>query len=451
MATQPCSLPFDDWLEHHANPEGGHPPEPDSGQEFVGRVPNTALYSCDAHVNTRFLPLSGDGITSETPSHLVPQTHTLWLQKRGSAVTGSSLAAFLGFYEPDAGRRLAVVGVSPKLRSPDKLRDKVNELRHGTAREIEDPLSAVYFAWGHRHEKNGVMSFLQAYPHTQVVERGYVEMEFDRLPADVRGVVNGDDLPKMGASPDGIILRCNDVALLEVKTKVPYVPQEGGSWRFIGKRCKPHRTVSAQYFCQIQLTMLSCGVDRCHLVTYTPLGGTKHRIIALDIPWCRMMLKWVSRMYRLAREGGEIEADPFWHDADYVSFVNFTRSKCLEVEEGVVIRSYNGKADTALFWDTLFDVNSQQMDSVPNTPEFGEQDPLVGLLSLVEDLPEIRWTSLLDEPCLTTCARWAQTRPDDVHACCVEFKSAYLKNIVRNPSAYLTWLLRSRFTSCDRT
>ena len=446
MATQPCSLPFDDWLEHHVSPEQDRLPEPDSHNEFVGRVPNTALYSCDTHVNTRFLPLSGAGVTSDTPSHLVPQTHPLWLHKRGSAVTGSSLAAFLGFYEPEAGKRLAAVGVTPKLRTPDKLRDKVAELVHGTTREIEDPLSAVYFAWGHRHEHNGVLSFLQAYPHTQIVERGYVEMDFDRLPLDVRGTVIKGNLPKMGASPDGIVLGCNDMALLEVKTKVPYVPQEGGSWRFIGKRCKPHKTVSAQYYCQMQLTMLSCGVDRCHLVTYTPLGGTKHRTVHMDVPWCRMMLKWVSKMYGLARAGGEIREDPFWSDPEYVSFVNVTKSKCLDVGDGVAIRSYNGRADTGLFWDTLFDLKSQQMESIPNTPEFAE-DPLAGLLTLVEDLPEIQWTSLLDEPCLAMCAKWAEIRPDDVRACCVEFKTAYLKNIVRNPSAYLTWLLRSRFST----
>lgn len=172
-------------------------------------------------------------------------------------VTGSSLAETLGLFEQCAGKALNKAGVYAYMRDPMKIQSKVASLQnpnHPPA--VVGAQTQVYFDWGHKHEANGILSYLMANPKSSVHEVGFVLLDpsLQRLPEEVRRGINPADLPVIGSSPDGIIVECDghhsrqhwrrsDPArrhVLEIKAKTPFRPDaSSGMWQWLGKSCKP--------------------------------------------------------------------------------------------------------------------------------------------------------------------------------------------------------------------
>lgn len=124
-------------------------------------------------------------------------------------VTGSSLAEFLGLFEPLAGKALTKAGVYAKMRDHAKLLSKVLSLQHPRqGLVVVEPQTQIFFDWGHKHEANGILSYLTANPSSVVHEVGFVLLDptLQSLPEGVRQGINPNDLPVIGSSPDGIIV-----------------------------------------------------------------------------------------------------------------------------------------------------------------------------------------------------------------------------------------------------
>jgi len=175
-------------------------------------------------------------------------------------VTGSSLAETLGLFEQCAGKVLSGAGVSPYMRDHNKLLSKVTSLQNPKqAPAAVDAQTQVYFDWGHKHEANGILSYLCDNPEYAVHEVGFVLMDpsLQRLPEEVRRGVDPADLPVIGSSPDGIIVQHEEPVtrqlhqhwresdpvhrlVLEIKAKTPFRPDAAlGIWHWLGKSCKP--------------------------------------------------------------------------------------------------------------------------------------------------------------------------------------------------------------------
>ena len=300
-------------------------------------------------------------------------------------VTGSSLGEALGLFEPAAGKVLVKAGVYSKMRDPAKLQSKVASLqnsKHGPA-EV-DAQTQVYFDWGHKHEANGILSYLKAHPRRTVHEVGFVLLDpsLKSLPAEVRKGVNAADLPVIGSSPDGIIVEHAQPVhkllhqhwrefdpsrrhVLEIKAKTPFRPDAAsGTWWWLGRKCTPHSRILPQYFAQAQLNMLVTGCDSCHLLCYTVTGGSVEFNIALHKQWCNDMLHWLSELNtQYIVKGLAPPLNVFWEQEAYRVFVRLTRDACVSLDNTVVpVDSHHGSESSPLFCPAVVD------GVVPNTP-----------------------------------------------------------------------------------
>ena len=108
-------------------------------------------------------------------------------------MTGSSLAEFLGLFEPLAGRALVKAGVCTNMRNHTKLTSKVLSLQAPKQSLVEvDPQTQIYFDWGHKHEANGILSYLHAHAHSVVHEVGFVLLDpsLNTLPEEICQGIN---------------------------------------------------------------------------------------------------------------------------------------------------------------------------------------------------------------------------------------------------------------------
>lgn len=136
---------------------------------YHGQHPNTSLSaipkeSLAVQSSNRFVPLPPPTAAMLAAAHMpeiserIPQDHPEWHRLRSGKVTGSSLAEFLGLFEDKAGAALSSVGVHPAMRDPAKLKHKVLSLQQEAFTSAEvDPITQVFFDWGHKHEPNGIL------------------------------------------------------------------------------------------------------------------------------------------------------------------------------------------------------------------------------------------------------------------------------------------------------
>lgn len=175
-------------------------------------------------------------------------------------VTGSSLAETLGLFEQGAGKTLSGAGVMPYMRDHNKLLSKVASLQtpQQTPATV-DAQTQVYFDWGHKHEANGILSYLKANPKCAVHEVGFVLLDpsLQTLPEQVKRGIIAANLPVIGSSPDGVIVQHTQPVshqphqhwreshsaqrlVLEIKAKTPFRPDAAlGIWHWLGQSCRP--------------------------------------------------------------------------------------------------------------------------------------------------------------------------------------------------------------------
>ncbi|KAA6423876.1 MAG: hypothetical protein FRX49_05835 [Trebouxia sp. A1-2] len=333
-------------------------PEAPAFNQYRGHHPNTNLYAISkADLTVRAghqfvslaLPTAGMLAAATKPevSELIPQDHPEWQNLRSGKVTGSSLAETLGLFEHCAGKALSGAGVSPYMRDHNKLVSKVASLQNPKqAPAVVDAQTQVYFDWGHKHEANGILSYLCDNPSYAVHEVGFVLMDpsLQRLPEEVRRGIDPADLPVIGSSPDGIIVQHQEAVtrqlhqhwrksdpvhrlVLEIKAKTPFRPDAAlGLWHWLGKSCKPYARILPQYFAQAQLNMLVTDSQACHLVCYTVKGGSAMFTIPLHKQWCNQMLHWVAQLNtHYIVKGFTPPENVFWEQEAYQKFVKLTK------------------------------------------------------------------------------------------------------------------------------
>ena len=293
-----------------------------------------------------------------------------------------------------AGKALTKAGVYAKMRDHAKLLSKVLSLQHPRQGLLTvDPQTQIFFDWGHKHEANGILSYLTANPSSVVHEVGFVLLDptLQSLPEGVRQGINPNDLPVIGSSPDGIIVtpppapsttplppqslppgapagsappaqpphqysprqqhpqappppqhwrqsNPSHRRVLEIKAKTPFRPDSlPGVWRWLGASCKPYSKILPQYFAQAQLNMLVTNSGSCHLLCYTVKGGSKLFTIPLDTQWCNQMLHWVAQLNTCyVRQGLEPPENVFWEQEAYRGFVDLTRAACQRLDGNAV-------------------------------------------------------------------------------------------------------------------
>ena len=343
-------------------------------------------------------------------------------------VTGSSLAEFLGLFEALAGKALTKAGVYAKMRDHSKLTSKVLSLQNPKQGLVMvEPQTQIFFDWGHKHEANGILSYLAATPSSVVHEVGFVLLDptLQSLAEEIRLGINPADLPVIGSSPDGIIVETptpsttpvslqslssganaehdpparppyqhppvlspqqhpsahtphqhwrqsnpSQRRVLEIKAKTPFRPNSvSGVWRWLGASCKPYPGILPQYFAQAQLNMLVTNSGSCHLLCYTVKGGSKVFNIPLDKQWCNQMLHWVAKLnIHYVRKGLEPPENVFWEQEAYRGFVDMTRVACQRLDNsGVEVPSLHGSVSYPWFL-------AATDATVPNTPEPGSAD-----------------------------------------------------------------------------
>lgn len=348
-------------------------------------------------------------------------------------MTGSSLAEVLGLFEPMAGRALTKAGVYAKMRDHAKLITKIQSLANPKQGLVEvDPQTQIFFDWGHKHEANGILSYLSAYPTRVVHEVGFVLLDpsLQTLSEDIRQGINPADLPVIGSSPDGIIVETYQPSgvnfspqsvptgvypgsktpartshqqppahpshrhwrqshpthrrVLEIKAKTPFRPDAlPGVWRWLGASCKPYTKILPQYFAQAQLNMLVTDSQSCHLLCYTVKGGSALFDIPLHKQWCNLMLHWVAQLnVQYVRKGIEPPEDVFWEQDAYRDFVGLTREACQRLDSaGVGVPSLHGSMSSPWFLPP-------SEATVPNTPEVSASADQPSQQQLPEQLPQ---------------------------------------------------------------
>jgi hypothetical protein len=263
------------------------------------------------------LLLTAEQVFSVTPAHTlrqfmmccVPQRSALWLALRAAFVTGTSVAAALGFYEACC---IAEFGQSASYVDHMKVMHVLDQLKNG----IKPPTTSANVAmhYGTLHEANCKMVALAVLPDMSMQEVGLVAVQLSSVPTSVLQGIAVESLPRLAASPDGLITlgaeSCTVLAkhmsftvqpgsqmLFEAKCKSGFIAHADGSYRCVGPSAKPPRDVLPQWYAQIQLGMLALGVEAALLVVYHT-GQSMLVCIPRDDTWCRMMFQALQRFMR---------------------------------------------------------------------------------------------------------------------------------------------------------
>lgn len=296
--------------------------------KFQGTRPNVKWRSYTAYDliaetggGGRYVPMDPDC------SHL-RQGSALWHEQRLGHFTASTFATVLGFFEPRAAMEL---GIS-RLASHDKVLSLRDSMIRGT-RLVFDHATRVKMDWGTHHELNAVLTLLNDRPSLKVHETGFWTLREEHIPlvsrgegstqtSDGDGCGDGlcfDDLPRIGASPDGVVYDSSvsltePQYLLEVKCPAPFFPMENRAQRSAAAAAlpgaaategqdnpnattsqstsggvdvdqperkkerkvyrylkrKPFVQIPVYYIPQIQGQMLCSGIHKCIFVSYTP-------------------------------------------------------------------------------------------------------------------------------------------------------------------------------------
>lgn len=287
-----------------------------------------------------------------------------WHKLRVGVITGSILAAILGFWEPKAAARL---GMTPNQNRtleayaqvmPDLLGDALKEV-------VRDELTKVRLEWGSKHEVNGLVALLK-YAHSSIpaeqsgcevkfFERGLQLVHMDLLPEEMKAGVNVIHLTKIGSSVDGEIQFWRSGKMLgsvvcEVKAPPPFVQNTGGggSQSLYAYRIPPPVTrVAANVYAQCQLHMAALGVPTCWLIIH----GVEKSVIfqmALSIEWCNLMFKLLEQVTN-AYITPKVKPSPNFGQKlkGYPAFLSLTIRLCMECT-GFEVDSIKG-AVTARF------------------------------------------------------------------------------------------------------
>lgn len=314
--------------------------------------------------NVKWRSYTADDLVMETGGRYVPmgpdcshlrQGSAQWHEQRSGHFTGSTLATVLGFFERKAARELGMSAFS----GHDRALSLQDTMLRGT-QSVFDHATRVKMNWGTHHELNAVLTLLNDGPSLKVHETGFWTLREEHI--SLIGDTSGDDLcfddlPRIGASPDGVVYDSSvsltePQYLLEVKCPAPFFPMNNGTerkkttaatvahmlngavsaesrdnadamkshptadseqggvdvdlpkkkekqmnvYRYL--RRKPFVQIPVYYIPQIQAQMLCSGIHKCIFVSYTPTKGMTVFEMDFDPEYAYLMLKMIRDFYQ---------------------------------------------------------------------------------------------------------------------------------------------------------
>jgi hypothetical protein len=351
-------------------------------EERVGRIPNPfyfAMTDLDLHATRNYERMTSMCDISRTPDsvwsmpdeerkqlmlYALPQRSDLWLQLRAQCMTGTSVSTALGFNEQCA---LDMLGGKPYMVDHTKVEQLALRMGGGNA-ATDVPHVSVAMDWGTLHEPNCKIATLRILHDMVMQEVGMAVVRLGELPP---AVVHGVDLallPRLAASPDGILilgeqscsilnqrLACDNLqpgmhVLFEAKCKSAFVDGNGGRYQFIGSNKQPVKEVLPHWFAQVQLGMLATNVRATVLAVY----NTSHTMllcIPFNATWCNMMLKAVQWFMQTYVQAGVLPPPDFckgW--PRFPEFTKLTKKACTSAAKHVMMVPSVNNTTSSLLW-----------------------------------------------------------------------------------------------------
>ncbi|KAK4522723.1 hypothetical protein GAYE_PCTG14G0613 [Galdieria yellowstonensis] len=276
-----------------------------------------------------------------------------------SQVSASTLWRILGFGERKAATFL---GVPSSMKGHHHALYAWKSLMNPSFEEVYDPISKVRMEWGHSHEANCLLAFLE-YMHSlqdiRMQEVGLFVLEKEQILPQWN--ILYEELPTISASPDALfrVRNTNGIwspwQLCEAKSRCPFVPRNlalslessqeiaspnGDSvlgkqkdmssyshWSFIHLR--PLEKLSPLYFAQMQLQMLCANIEeQGYLISYSVTKGSNVFQVTRNNEWLGACLFFVREFYRRYGTADSNKYPPddfFWDIPRYYEFLQLTK------------------------------------------------------------------------------------------------------------------------------
>ena len=154
-------------------------------------------------------------------------------------------------------------------------------------------------AWGGVQEAVALLAIINEFPAAMVEEIGCAMLETHSDDILEKYGVDIADLPLIGASPDGILVRANgEREVVEVKTVCPFQQDGKGKKGFqINASPKPYSfKVNPSHMPQIQMEMLCTNTQVCNYISATSTHGVALFRVARSEEYIQAMLQVLSRL-----------------------------------------------------------------------------------------------------------------------------------------------------------
>ncbi|KAL9642134.1 hypothetical protein ABK040_007139 [Willaertia magna] len=387
------------------------------GMKFNGTQPNIkwksiTLEELQLMFPKHYFPLNSTLIENindeeelnEEYSQLVPQRTNLWNKLREKRITASKFSTVLGFFDTLVVKYLGLsktfikknknnilnndnISISsieyenlftvPELLDLFNLDDESILLQYLSFVKNDniDTTARVFMDFGSNHEANGIATILSDFDFCNeynnnnytIHETGFYCITKNRF----EKVFNKDDLkeftfeelPLLGASPDGLIKNDKDeiVACIEMKCPTCFVPKykkkeeeqlnngdNKTEWMYMKR--KPHENVPVYYLPQMIGQMIATNTTECYYCSWTCTLGCNVFKVSFNKEYAIEMLYWLTKGYQHVRNGNRIienyfilneESDRYKKFLDWS--VDIVKNQCplvKHIEKSIV---YNGK------------------------------------------------------------------------------------------------------------
>lgn len=334
-------------------------------EKFIGKQPNVLWKSVDKSIlrsHPLYRPLPPPyliKVNSCQDFRMLRQDSEEWKIARGySQVSASTLWKVLGFGERKAA---SFLGLPNSMKGHHHAFHAWKSLVNPSFEEAYDSVSKVRMEWGHSHEANCLLAFLE-YMHSfqdiRMQEVGLFVLERDQILPQWN--ISYEELPTISASPDALFRVRNGNGiwstwqLCEAKSRCPFVPRNisyssessleiaspepfllsrkedmlnSKSWSFFN--CRPLEKLSPIYFAQMQLQMLCANIEELgYLISYSVTKGSNVFQVARSNEWLGACLSFVREFYErygTTKSNIYLPDDFFWDIPGYVDFLQLTK------------------------------------------------------------------------------------------------------------------------------
>ncbi|GJQ09859.1 hypothetical protein GpartN1_g1650.t1 [Galdieria partita] len=334
-------------------------------EKFIGKQPNVLWGSIHKSVlrsHPLYRPLPPPYLINIESCHdfrMLRQDSEEWKIARSfSQVSASTLWKILGFGESKAS---TLLGLPSSMKGHHHAVHAWKSLLNPSFEEVYDSVSKIRLEWGHSHEANCLLAFLE-YMHSfqdiRMQEVGLFVLEKGQILPEWN--ICYEELPTISASPDALfrVRNVNGVwnpwQLCEAKSRCPFVPRVVSSsldssheisssekisfsrkedtmththWAFLNFR--PLEKLSPIYFAQMQLQMLCANIEEeGYLISYSVTKGSNVFQVARNNEWLGACLSFVREFYnRYGRKDSNVDPPDnfFWGHTGYQDFLQFTK------------------------------------------------------------------------------------------------------------------------------